>query len=80
MKQALAAETGPTTRELLEEVARRSLTAGLLWPEVSQQFEKLFLQQALRMSGDSIHGAAELMGVHRNTVSRKLREYGLVDD
>jgi transcriptional regulator of acetoin/glycerol metabolism len=77
MNQLNDSDTAPTTRELLEEVVRRSLTGGLLWPEVAQELEKLFLVEALRMSGASVQGAADLMGVHRNTVSRKLKELGL---
>lgn len=77
MSQAVPAETGPTLRDLLQEVVRRSLSAGLLWPEVCEEFEKLFILEALRLSGGSIQGAAELMGVHRNTISRKKTGLGL---
>lgn len=73
-------DESPTTRELLEEVVRRSLSDGLLWPEVSREFEKRFLIEALRRSGDSVQGAAALMGIHRNTVSRKLRDLGILSE
>jgi DNA-binding NtrC family response regulator len=77
VSQAVPAETGPSLRDLLQEVVRRSLSAGLLWPEVCEEFEKLFILEALRLSDGSIQGAAELMGVHRNTISRKKADLGL---
>jgi transcriptional regulator of acetoin/glycerol metabolism len=77
VSQAVSAETGPSLRDLLQEVVRRSLSAGLLWPEVCEEFEKLFILEALRLSDGSIQGAAELMGVHRNTISRKKADFDL---
>ncbi len=77
MSQSAPAERGPSLRDLLQEVVRQSLSAGLLWPEVCEEFEKLFILEALRMSGGSTQGAAELMGVHRNTISRRKAELGL---
>jgi DNA-binding NtrC family response regulator len=68
---------GPTIKEILEEVIDEMLGAGLLWPEVSSQFEKLYILAALRRSRGSVQGAARLMGVHRNTLSNKVREYGI---
>ena len=67
----------PTIKEMLEQVIEEVVGKGLYWPEVSGEFEKLFIKQALRLSGGSVSGAAELMGVHRNTLSKKIREYSL---
>lgn len=65
----------PTIKELLEQVIQEVVGKGLFWPEVSGEFEKLFIMQALRMSGGNVSQAAELMGVHRNTLSKKIREH-----
>jgi DNA-binding NtrC family response regulator len=65
----------PTIKEMLEQVIGEVVGKGLFWPEVSREFEKMFIQQALRLSGGNMSRAAELMGVHRNTLSKKVREH-----
>lgn len=67
--------SGHTLKEVLEGVIEEALDAHLLWPEVCEQFEKLFIVSALRRCNGSIQQAAEIMGVHRNTLSKKIREY-----
>jgi len=67
----------PTIRDLLQQVIDEVVGKGLYWPEVSGEFEKLFIVQALRISGGSVCRAAELMGVHRNTLSKKIRQHGI---
>ena len=71
------AETHTTMKEYLEEVADRALSAGLYWPEVAGEFEKLFIIAALRRARGCVQEAAELMGIHRNTLSKKIREHGI---
>ena len=65
----------PTIKEMLEQVIEEVAGKGLFWPEVSHEFEKLFILQALRLSSGNMSRAAELMGVHRNTLSKKVREH-----
>ncbi len=69
--------SGQTLREVLEGVIEEALDAHLLWPEVCAQFEKLFIVSALRRCNGSIQEAAETMGVHRNTLSKKIRDHGI---
>jgi transcriptional regulator of acetoin/glycerol metabolism len=63
----------PTIRDRLEQVVDRVVGKGLYWAEVSAEFEKLFILRALKLSNGNIMKAAELMGVHRNTLSKKIR-------
>ena len=74
-KVSRSASRKPTIKELLEQVIQEVVGKGLFWPEVSGEFEKLFIIQALRISGGNVSQAAELMGVHRNTLSKKIREH-----
>lgn len=67
--------SGQTLKEVLEGVIEKALDAHLLWPEVCTEFEKLFIIAALRRCNGSIQEAAEIMGVHRNTLSKKIREH-----
>ena len=64
-------------KETLEEVIDQLIDTRIYWPEVSQEFEKLFLMKALFKSEGNVQKAAEIMGVHRNTLSKKIREYGV---
>ena len=68
---------GPTIREMLERVVDQVVGKGLYWTEVSAEFEKLFIIRALKLSNGNIIRAAELMGVHRNTLSKKIRLHGI---
>jgi len=74
-KVSRTASRKPTIKELLEQVIQEVVGKGLFWPEVSGEFEKLFIIQALRISGGNVSQAAELMGIHRNTLSKKIREH-----
>jgi DNA-binding NtrC family response regulator len=60
---------------MLEQVIGEVVGKGLYWPEVAGEFEKMFIMQALRLSGGNVSRAAEVMGVHRNTLSKKIREH-----
>ena len=68
---------GPTIRNMLEQVVDQVVGKGLYWAEVSAEFEKLFILRALKLSSGNIIRAAELMGVHRNTLSKKIRLHGI---
>ena len=67
----------PTIREMLEQLVEQVAGKGLYWPEVSAEFEKLFILRALKLSKGNIIRAAKLMGVHRNTLSKKIRLHGI---
>ncbi len=64
-------------RGVLADVAGEALSAGLLWPEVCQEFEKLFIAEALNRSSGCLQVAAELLGLHRNTLRKKVQQYHL---
>ena len=47
---------------------------GILYEDASREFERRFLQCALDEAEGNIGRAADQMGVHRNTLSRKMDE------
>ena len=65
----------PTVKKVLESVVEEMVDNGIYWAEVQAQFEKLFILGALRKSNGSVYMAAKFMGVHRNTLSKKIREH-----
>ncbi len=51
------------------------LDRGVRYDDARREFEKVFITRALERSGGGVGEAAELLGLHRNTVTRKMAEY-----
>ena len=64
-------------KDKLEEVIDEMVSKGIYWSEAASQFEKLFILRALQDSNGNLSRAAEIMGVHRNTVSKKIRQHAI---
>jgi Fis family transcriptional regulator len=50
---------------------------GILFDEAVGEFEKRFIKRVLEHTNGNQSRAAELLGIHRNTLSRKMTEYKL---
>jgi DNA-binding NtrC family response regulator len=61
-------------RDQMEKLVQEMLDKGVLYDDARREFEKLFIAQALQRSNGSVGDAAELLGIHRNTVARKIAE------
>jgi DNA-binding NtrC family response regulator len=62
-------------REKLESLIQEMLDRGVVYEDARQEFEKVFITRALQRTKGSVGDAAELLGLHRNTVARKMAEY-----
>ena len=62
-------------REELETLVQEMLDKGVLYDDARREFEKMFIARALQRSDGNLGEAAELLGLHRNTVARKVAEY-----
>jgi DNA-binding NtrC family response regulator len=62
-------------REQLEQLIQEMLDKGILYEEARREFEKMFITRALQRSKGSVGDAATLLGLHRNTIARKMAEY-----
>jgi len=62
-------------KEQLESLVGSMVERGILLEEALEEFEKKFIKQALEQSGGNQSRAASILGIHRNTLSRKLDEY-----
>ena len=62
-------------KDKLEEIVGEIASKGIYWSEATSQFEKLFIIRALQNSDGNLSRAAEIMGIHRNTIAKKIREY-----
>jgi DNA-binding NtrC family response regulator len=59
----------------LERLVSELLDKGVLYDEARQEFEKVFIARALQRTKGNVGEAAELLGLHRNTIARKISEY-----
>ena len=62
-------------RDQLEKLVQEMLDKGILYDDARREFEKMFIARALQRSKGNVGDAADLLGMHRNTVARKISEY-----
>jgi len=64
-------------QEQLEQLVQQMIDRGIRFEDARREFERCFIDRALARSHGNICRAAELLGVHRNTLARKVGEYRL---
>ena len=64
-------------REQLERLVDEMVTKGIRYDEAQREFEKKFIMQVLLKADGNLGRAADLLGIHRNTLTRKISEYRL---
>lgn len=62
-------------RERLNRLVEEMLEKGVLYEDARQEFERRFVTCALTRSKGNLSRAAELLGLHRNTLGRKVAAY-----
>jgi len=62
-------------RDHLERLVADMLDKGVHYEDVRRELEKLSITRALQRTKGSLGEAADLLGVHRNTIARKVAEY-----
>jgi transcriptional regulator with PAS, ATPase and Fis domain len=64
-------------REQMERLIREMVDRGIRFEDALRSFERGFVAEVLSRSNGSLTGAAKTLGIHRNTLSRKVVEYRL---
>lgn len=64
-------------RDQLEGLILQMVERGILFDEAVGEFEKRFIRRVLDRTNGNQSRAAEVLGIHRNTLSRKMSEYKL---
>jgi DNA-binding NtrC family response regulator len=59
----------------MEKLVQEMLDQGVVYDDARREFEKMFIARALQRAKGSVGDAAELLGLHRNTVARKMAQY-----
>ena len=62
-------------RDHLERLVSEMLDKGLHYEDVRRELEKLSISRALQRTSGNLGEAADLLGIHRNTIARKIAEY-----
>jgi len=64
-------------KEQLESLVTQMYGGGILYREAVREFGKAYLTLALQQHNGNISKTAPTLGVHRNTLSRLIVDYGL---
>ncbi len=64
-------------KEQLEGLIDAMVTKGVRYTDAQREFEKKFIAHVLSQSDGNLGKAAEVFGIHRNTLTRKMTEYRL---
>lgn len=64
-------------RDQLDGLVTQMVERGILFEEAVGEFEKRFIKRVLERNNGNQSRTAEVLGIHRNTLSRKLTEYKL---
>ena len=64
-------------KDQLEGLVSQMVERGILFDEAVGEFEKRFIKRVLERVDGNQSRAADLLGIHRNTLSRKLVAYKL---
>ncbi|HTL46354.1 MAG TPA: helix-turn-helix domain-containing protein [Vicinamibacterales bacterium] len=62
-------------RDQMDKLVTEMLDKGVLYEDARREFEKMFIARALQRTRGNLGDAADLLGVHRNTIARKVSEY-----
>jgi DNA-binding NtrC family response regulator len=63
--------------EKLERLIEEMVAKGIRFDDASREFERRFISQVLAQSDGNLSKAADVLGIHRNTLSRKMAEHRL---
>lgn len=64
-------------KEQLESLVGMMVERGILLEEALTEFEKKFIKRVLEHAKGNQCRAAKILGIHRNTLSRKISQYHL---
>jgi Fis family transcriptional regulator len=64
-------------KEQLERLVDEMVTRGVRFDDARREFEKKYIARVLTGADGNLCQAADALGIHRNTLSRKVAEYRL---
>lgn len=64
-------------KDLLEALIGKMVENEIFYPDAVEEFEKRFIKTVLEKNNGNQSKAAHALGIHRNTLSRKIETLGL---
>jgi DNA-binding NtrC family response regulator len=64
-------------KDKFDALVEHLLNGGIFLPQAIEVLEKNMIQGALGRCGGNRSAASKLLGIHRNTLQRKMRDYEL---
>jgi DNA-binding NtrC family response regulator len=61
--------------ERLERLIEEMVQKGIRFADANREFERRFISRVLAESDGNLSRAADTLGIHRNTLSRKMAEH-----
>ena len=65
-------------RTRMETLIEEMLNGQIMLNEAMTEFEKLYIQKALERHGEHLSKTADALGIHRNTLSKRVSNYQTV--
>ena len=62
-------------RNLMENLIEEMLDGQIMLNEAISEFEKLYIQKALARNAEHLSQTANALGIHRNTLSKRVAAY-----
>ena len=59
-------------KERLENICRDMVEKGILFSEATEHFERCFIAEVLRRNNGNLVRTSAKLGIHRNTLSKKV--------
>jgi DNA-binding protein Fis len=61
-------------KERLETLCKEMVDKGILYSEAMEHFERCFIAEVLRKNDGNLLRSASRLGIHRNTLSKKVKQ------
>lgn len=74
MREATA-KLQPRLKDRLESICVEMIDKGILFSEAIEQFQNCFIEEVVNRSNGHITRAADSLGIHRNTLTKRLTHY-----
>jgi transcriptional regulator with PAS, ATPase and Fis domain len=69
---------GVAVKKQIEKFIVQMVDTGVFFQDAVSEFEKQFIRKVLENHGGNRSSTAKALGIHRNTLGRKIEEYHLV--
>jgi DNA-binding protein Fis len=63
-------------KERLEVLCTEMIDKGILFSEATEHFEQCFISEVMRRNDGNLIRTAATLGIHRNTLSKKAKQFG----